>query len=464
MSFQELQLHPEILDATHKAGYDKATPIQKEAIPLVLAGGDLIAQASTGTGKTAAFSLPLLHKLMQDRNQTALILVPTRELAKQVAEVLTGFAKAIDLHVATVYGGASYEKQLQEIKRSRIIVATPGRLIDLLQSKRITLNADYVILDEADEMLDMGFLEPIKKIFTYLPKERQTMMFSATMPQAIRKLAKVILHKPKEVSIAQKTRTNANIDQSYYLLKENEKEEALLRLWHYLEPDKAILFCRTRRDADKLTTQLRAKGLRCAALHGDIAQRKREETIRAFKSGYTTLLIATDVAARGLDIDDVTHVFNYAIPDNSESYIHRIGRTGRGGKSGNAINLVAPQELQALYRIEKSTGAKITHSEVPHAGTIAKRQVQQAAQRIKALSRIADDADALIETLSADLDEREIMNRMASLLLEKGETFGAKRIGYTIDEARALLQKQKHRPDRKRSRYTKRTHGTRRYG
>jgi len=320
MKFTDFNLSQPIQQAISDAGF-KESPVQKEAIPLILDGHDMIAQAQTGTGKTAAFGLPMLSQMKADGTVEGLVIVPTRELAMQVSDELYRFGKLSGLRTATVYGGTPYGKQIERIKQASIVIATPGRLQDLLMSGKIKINPKFVVLDEADEMLDMGFLDEIKNIFTFLPKERQTLMFSATMPKAIRKLAQEILNDPKTVSITKSESTNTAINQLYYVVNDRERDDALVRLIDYKNPSKAIVFCRMKMEVDRLISHLTSQGFKVGGLHGDMEQKQREISIRGFKNGAVDIFVATDVAARGLDVNDVSHVFNYHIPFDSMSTV-----------------------------------------------------------------------------------------------------------------------------------------------
>jgi len=348
MTFKEFNFRDEIAKSIEAAGFKEPSPVQEEAIPYVLDGHDMIAQAHTGTGKTAAFGLPILNNITCKDGVEALVIVPTRELATQVSDEIFRFGKFRGINTATVYGGTSYSRQINHVQKAAIVVATPGRLLDLLKGGKIDIMPKYVVLDEADEMLDMGFLEDIKEIFSYMPSERQTLMFSATMPHAIRELAKTILHEPKIITITKGEVTNSHIKQLYYVVEEFERDDALIRLLDYKDPVKSIIFCRMKKEVDRLSTALVSLGYSAKGLHGDMEQRTREEVIRSFKKGNLEILIATDVAARGLDVSDVSHVFNYHIPFDNESYVHRIGRTGRAGRDGTAISIVTPHEFKAL--------------------------------------------------------------------------------------------------------------------
>ncbi len=384
MKFNDFDLNPNLLEAIKSAGFKEPSPIQKEAIPVVLEGKDVIAQAHTGTGKTAAFALPILSMLKKDRNAEALIIVPTRELATQVSDEIFRFGKFLGVKTATIYGGSSYSRQIKHFQNANVVVATPGRLIDLLKSKKIELSPSFVVLDEADEMLDMGFLDDIKEIFSFLKSDkRQTLMFSATMPKPIKDLARKILNNPVTIKITQNNITNSNIKQNFYVVKESERDDALIRLIDFKDPKKAIVFCRTRKESDRIANMLNSKGYNVASLHGDMSQKERQEVMRAFRSDNLEILIATDVAARGLDVNDITHVFNYHLPFNSESYVHRIGRTARGGKDGEAISIVTPNEFNALNRIQKSVGSKLEAKTVPTIDDVFMKQKESFVNEIR---------------------------------------------------------------------------------
>jgi len=465
MTFTDFNLKDSILQAVTEAGFKEPSPVQKEAIPLVLEGHDIIAQAQTGTGKTAAFGLPIMSKMKADGSVEGLVIVPTRELAMQVSDELYRFGKFAGLKTATVYGGTAYGKQIERIKQASIVVATPGRLQDLLMSGKIKLNPQFVVLDEADEMLDMGFLDEIKNIFTFLPKERQTLMFSATMPKGIRKLAEEILNDPKTVSITKSESTNSKITQYYYVVQERERDDALVRLIDYKSPDKCIVFCRTKKEVDRLVAHLTAQGFKVSGLHGDMEQKQREVTIRAFKSGGIDIFIATDVAARGLDVNDVTHVFNYHIPFDSESYVHRIGRTGRGGKSGEAITLVSPNELRTIKRIEKDVGAKLVTQVIPTRIEVQNNRQDELIAKI-AETQITDKAIELVKTLQHDLDIVTIAHLLASMIQNENTVKGKDIIGLGLEEVELLIERamQQRGNDRGRGRGNYRGNNRRRQG
>jgi len=440
MKFTDFNLKETIQAAITEAGFTEPSPIQKDAIPLVLEGHDMVAQAQTGTGKTAAFGLPMMSMMKADGSVEGLVIVPTRELAMQVSDELFRFGKLSGLKTATVYGGTPYGKQIERIKQASIVVATPGRLQDLLMSGKIKINPKFVVLDEADEMLDMGFLDEIKNIFTFLPKERQTLLFSATMPNAIRKLAEQILKNPKTVSITKSEKTNTKINQLYYVVQERERDDALVRLIDYKNPEKCIIFCRMKKEVDRLVAHMTAQGFKVSGLHGDMEQKQREVTIRAFKQGGIDIFIATDVAARGLDVNDVTHVFNYHIPFDSESYVHRIGRTGRGGKSGEAITLVSPNELRTIKRIEKDVGTKMTTQVIPTRMEVQNNRNDELITKI-ANTQITDKAIELVKTLQHDLDIVTIAHLLASMVQSEISVKGKDNIGLGLEEIELLIER-----------------------
>lgn len=358
LKFNEFNLSASLLAEIEKAGFVEASPIQEQTIPLALEGKDVIGQAQTGTGKTAAFGLPTLEKIDVDNTVIqALVIAPTRELAVQSQEELFRFGRSKGVKVRSVYGGSSIEKQIKALKSgAHIVVGTPGRLLDLIKRKALKLNhIETLILDEADEMLNMGFLEDIEAIISRVPEERQTLLFSATMPDAIKRIGVQFMKEPEHVKIAAKELTTELVDQYYIRVKEQEKFDTMTRLMDVEQPELAIVFGRTKRRVDELTRGLKIRGFRAEGIHGDLDQNKRLRVLRDFKNGNLDVLVATDVAARGLDISGVTHVYNYDIPQDPESYVHRIGRTGRAGKSGQSITFVAPNEMGYLQIIENLT-------------------------------------------------------------------------------------------------------------
>jgi len=373
--FSQFNLHPDLVQAVTERGYETPTPIQAQVIPVMLEGRDVVGQAQTGTGKTAAFALPMLHNLQSDWNDVqALVVAPTRELAKQVANAIYEYGQFQNVRVLPVYGGSPYGRQIRRLKDGvDIVVGTPGRLLDLIGRKALDLSSTHiVILDEADEMLSMGFVEDIESLLEEIPGTRQTALFSATMPAPIRKLAEKYLNNPESITIKHKELTVASIDQRYYLVNEYDKLAALTRLFEIEEITSALIFTKTRMGSDELAGQLSGRGYSAEALNGDLNQDARERTLQRFRNHQVKVLVATDVAARGLDIDDISHVFNYDIPYDVESYVHRIGRTGRAGKTGVAVSLITPAEQWRLGRIEKFTKHHITQTTLPNEAEILK--------------------------------------------------------------------------------------------
>ncbi|XCY61984.1 DEAD/DEAH box helicase [Streptococcus iniae] len=358
MKFTELNLSEDIQSAVVTAGFEKASPIQEMTIPLALEGKDVIGQAQTGTGKTVAFGLPTLNKIRTDDNIIqALVIAPTRELAVQSQEELFRFGRDKGVKVRSVYGGSSIDKQIKALKSgAHIVVGTPGRLLDLIKRKALKLeHVETLILDEADEMLNMGFLEDIEAIISRVPEERQTLLFSATMPAPIKQIGVKFMKNPEHVQIKNKELTNVNVEQFYVRVKEQEKFDIMTRLMDVQQPELAIVFGRTKRRVDEITRGLKLRGFRAEGIHGDLDQNKRLRVIRDFKGDQIDILVATDVVARGLDISGVTHVYNYDITQDPESYVHRIGRTGRAGKTGESITFVSPNEMGYLSMIETLT-------------------------------------------------------------------------------------------------------------
>jgi len=439
MNFQDFNFKQSLMSSIEKANFKEPSPIQEQAIPILLEGRDLIGQAHTGTGKTVAFGFPLIEKMDEDSRADTLIIVPTRELAMQVSDEIYRFGKESGLRTVTIYGGSSYSRQIKHIDNSAVVVATPGRLLELLSTGKIKISPRFVVLDEADEMLDMGFLEDIKRIFSYIPEDRQTMMFSATMPREIQDLAESVLKDPAVVKITKKEVTNANIEQSYYVVDDHERDDALIRLFDYKDPDKSIIFCRTKSEVERLQSFLISQGYSAKGLHGDLEQRQREEVIRGFKSSRVEVLIATDIASRGLNVEDVTHVFNYHIPFNSESYVHRIGRTGRAGKNGVAVTIVTPSEFKALKRIKKDVKSELTTKLVPTKGDVKDKKANQLLLEI-ANSEPDSSAHDLVEKLKENDDLSNVAYKLAMALINQDKIHGADSIGKNENEIKALLE------------------------
>lgn len=361
-TFSELGLSPELMKSINNMGFEEATPIQAQTIPLGLTGVDVIGQAQTGTGKTAAFGIPLLEKVdVKNENVQGLVIAPTRELAIQVSEELYKIGSYKRVKVLPIYGGQDINRQIRSLKKHpHIIVGTPGRLLDHINRRTIRLNQVHtVVLDEADEMLNMGFIEDIENILANVPSEHQTLLFSATMPGPIQRIAERFMNDPQIVKVKAKEMTVPNIQQYYIEIQEKKKFDVLTRLLDIQLPELAIIFGRTKRRVDELSEALNVRGYSAEGIHGDLSQAKRISVLRKFKEGMIDVLVATDVAARGLDISGVTHVYNFDIPQDPESYVHRIGRTGRAGKTGMAMTFVTPREIGQLKNVERTTKRKM---------------------------------------------------------------------------------------------------------
>ncbi|MBW8350125.1 DEAD/DEAH box helicase [Bacillus sp. IITD106] len=356
--FADLNLSPALLKAVNRMGFEEATPIQAKTIPLSMEGKDLIGQAQTGTGKTAAFGIPLIEKLdVKSPHVQGIIIAPTRELAIQVSEELYKIGMDARARVLAVYGGSDIQRQIRALKKGpHIIVGTPGRILDHINRRTLKLgNVHTLILDEADEMLNMGFIDDIEAILETVPEDRQTLLFSATMPEPIRRIAERFMKSPETVRVQAKEMTVPLIEQFFIKVPEKEKFDVLARLIDVQSPELAIVFGRTKRRVDELSNALTVRGYTAEGIHGDLSQAKRLSVLKKFKEGKVDVLVATDVAARGLDISGVTHVYNYDIPQDPESYVHRIGRTGRAGKEGMAITFVSPREMGYLRIVEQTT-------------------------------------------------------------------------------------------------------------
>ncbi len=411
--FAALGLGDQALHAIADLSYSAPTPIQQQAIPLLLAGRDVIAQAPTGTGKTAAYGLPLIeHLRVDDLTPQALVVVPTRELAIQVAAALHTLGKYHEIVTLPIYGGQPYDRQLRALARGvQVVVGTPGRLLDHVRRRTLDLSGvRMVVLDEADEMLDMGFIEDIEALLAGLPAERQSALFSATIPPRVAHLAERYLRQPERVSVAGREALAPRVRQVYYEVPYAAKLEALARILDYQEPDSAIVFVRTRRDADTLAEQLTGLGYVTQAIHGEIPQAQREHVLRRFRTGHTQLLVATDVAARGLDIPDVSHIINYDLPLEPDAYVHRIGRTGRAGRSGEALTLVTPRDRRQIRLIEHATHRRLQPLRLPTTADVAARQ--RAIFREDILNMLEagqlDPFLALVQDLSGTHDPAEL--------------------------------------------------------
>jgi ATP-dependent RNA helicase DeaD len=422
--FLDLGLHEAVVQALRDVGYEAPTPIQAETIPALLAGSDVLGQAQTGTGKTGAFALPVLSKIDLSKAQTqALVLVPTRELAIQVAEAFQRYATHMKgFHVLPIYGGQSYTPQLKGLKRgAHVIVGTPGRVMDHMKRGTLPLDAlNFLVLDEADEMLQMGFIDAIEWILEQSPPERQIALFSATIPPAIRRIAQRHQRTPAEITIRSRTSTAPNIRQRYWLVSGMHKLDALTRILEVESFDAMLVFVRTKLETVELAERLEARGFDAAPLNGDIPQQQRERTVAALKSGKVDIVVATDVAARGLDVERISHVVNYDVPYDSESYIHRIGRTGRAGRSGEAILFIAPRERNMLRIIERATRQQIAQMNLPSVAAVNEQRVARFKQRIADTLAAGETAAfrAIVEEFEAEneVPAIEIAAALASLL------------------------------------------------
>ncbi|WP_137827069.1 DEAD/DEAH box helicase, partial [Brevibacterium sp. 2SA] len=428
-TFSELGLHPEVLRAVDALGYESPSPIQAATIPALVEGRDVIGLAQTGTGKTAAFALPVLSHLAEagraEDGPFALVLTPTRELALQVAEAFTSYATNLDdFSVLPIYGGQSYGPQLAGLKRgAQVVVGTPGRVIDHLKRGSLKLqNLQHLVLDEADEMLKMGFAEDIEEIFNATGDSRQVALFSATMPTSIHRLTGKYLNDPEEVRVAAKSQTGSNIRQRYLMVQHSHKLDALTRILEVEEYDGIIMFVRTKQATEELAEKLRARGFKASAINGDIPQQARERTVEMLREGKIDILVATDVAARGLDVERISLVVNYDIPHDTESYVHRIGRTGRAGRSGEAILFITPREQRLLGSIERATKQKVEPLTLPSVEELTNTRVEKFTKRIDdalATTELSELATVIEQyELSRNVPATDIAAALAALLLE----------------------------------------------
>ena len=422
-TFEELGVAPELLRAIDELGFVSPMPVQEQVIPVLLSGdGDVVALAQTGTGKTAAFGLPVIQRIDASmRRPQALILAPTRELCLQIAGDLADFSKYVpDLAVLPVYGGSSIESQIRELKRGvQIVVATPGRLIDLIKRGVMKLgDVHTVVLDEADEMLNMGFVDDINEILSHVPEQRQMLMFSATMPKEVAKIAKTFMHDPEEIVIGNRNEGAENVRHIYYMVNARDKYLALKRVVDNSPNIYAIIFCRTRRDTQEIADHLIADGYNAEALHGDLSQAQRDLVMKKFRDRVLPLLVATDVAARGLDVNDLTHVINFGLPDDTSVYTHRSGRTGRAGKTGVSVAIIHSREKGRLKEIERIIGKKFEYKEVPTPEHIIEKQLYSLADRLEKVEVKDDEIDKYFNGVSRKLSwlsGEDLLKRVLSL-------------------------------------------------
>jgi len=453
ITFDDLGLNKDILRSIKQAGFVTPSPIQAAAIPLVLQGRDIVGQAHTGTGKTAAFGLPALNNIDVKNGVEILVITPTRELATQVSDELFKYGRNINARTVTVYGGSSYKRQIDLIERgASVVVATPGRLLDILKKDMIKdFTPSVVVLDEADEMLDMGFLDDINEIFSYLPTSRQTLLFSATMPKPIKLLAERILDNPEFVSITKGETTNTDIEQLYYVIEESERDDAIIRLMDAEDTKKSVVFCRTKSEVDRLSNVLSNAGYLANGLHGDMEQRQRETVIKGFKNNSVKVLVATDVAARGIHVNNISHVFNYHIPFDPESYVHRIGRTGRAGTKGKAITLLTPLEFKELQRIKQKVGTSMGHAYVPSKNDLRSSTIETLVKKVED-HKIYDEAHKVLDRLREDIDEEQMAYKLISMLLDQQDIKGPNHIGIPADKIDAILARAAKRGGQSRGR------------
>jgi ATP-dependent RNA helicase DeaD len=435
-SFEDLHLDRKILAALKDMGFEEPSPIQKGAIPLALEGEDLIGQAQTGTGKTAAFGIPIIQKINEkDRHIQALVMSPTRELCIQVADEISKIGRTKRVRVLPVYGGQPIERQIRSLKRGiQVVIGTPGRLLDHIRRGTIDLEyVNFLVLDEADEMLDMGFVDDMENIIKNVPPERQTMLFSATMPRPILSISKKYMRAPKMVAIHKEVVTAPTIDQYYY--ETRDKVDGLCRILDTTDDCKMIIFCRTKKGVDELVIALATRGYEAEGLHGDLSQNQRDRVMKKFRSGQVDILVATDVAARGLDIDNITHVVNFDVPSDSESYVHRIGRTGRAGNSGVALTFITPREFRQLKLIERSIKAKILRGTLPTDASVLERQREQIVSKMQTILEQDRYQDYLpiVETLEKDYDIQDIAAAALKFMQE-----GAKALEEPEEEGESL--------------------------
>lgn len=461
-TFEQLGVSEEIRKAITELGFEQPMPVQEEVIPYLLGNrNDVIALAQTGTGKTAAFGIPVLQRTDARVRQTqALVLSPTRELCLQIADDLKDFSKYMDdVHVVAVYGGTSIDNQIRSLKKgAQIIVATPGRLIDLMHRGAAKLEAvRNVVLDEADEMLNMGFSESINEILAGVPVDRNTLLFSATMSREIEKIARTYLHDPKEIVVGSRNEGAEHVNHIYYMVNAKDKYLALKRVVDYNPKIFAIIFCRTKRETQEIADKLIHDGYNAESLHGDLSQQQRDLTMQKFRQHLTQLLVATDVAARGLDVDDLTHVINYGLPDDIESYTHRSGRTGRAGKNGTSIAIIHTRERSKMRDIEKTIGKSFVEGEIPSSKEICKKQLYKVMDQIVK----TDVNDEEIEPFMADIsryfefiDKEDIIKKIVSM------EFG-KFLAYYADAPEIEKPSVASKADRKRADRTDRKRGER---
>ena len=449
-NFKELGDSEKTVETLEAMGFSEATPIQKDSIPFALAGKDVLGQAQTGTGKTGAFGIPLIEKVVGREGVQALILAPTRELAMQVAEQLKAFSKNQKVQVVTVFGGMPIDRQIKALKKGpQIVVGTPGRVIDHLNRRTLkTADIHTLILDEADEMMNMGFIDDMRFIMDKIPAEqRQTMLFSATMPKAIQTLVQQFMNNPEIVKTMNDKTSNPQIEEFYTIVKELEKFDTFTNFLDVHQPELAIVFGRTKRRVDELTSALLTKGYKAEGLHGDITQAKRLEVLKKFKNDQIDILVATDVAARGLDISGVSHVYNFDIPQDTESYTHRIGRTGRAGKEGIAVTFVNPIEMDYIRQIEQANNRQMNALRPPHRKEVLKARENDIKEKVQ--NWMAKENEPRLQRISTELlEEYNDVELVASLLQELVEANDEVEVQLTFEKPLARKGRQSKGPRR----------------
>ena len=445
LRFDELELSPQILRGIKDMGFEEASPIQAQAIPVVLSGRDVIGQAQTGSGKTAAFGIPMLEKVDPDNKKTqVIILSPTRELAIQVADEIRKLSKYMHgIKILPVYGGQDITKQIRSLKGgAQIIIGTPGRVMDHLRRKTIRCeHVHTVVLDEADEMLNMGFREDIETILSYIPEERQTVLFSATMPKAILDITKKYQKDAVTIKVVKKELTVPSIDQYYYDVKRKDKVDVLTRLLDYYNPKLSLVFCNTKKMVDELATELSGRGYSAEGLHGDMKQSQRDRVMNNFRKGKTDILIATDVAARGIDVDDVEAVFNYDLPQDDEYYVHRIGRTGRAGRCGKAFSFVKGKEVYKLKDIMRYCKTKILAQPIPTSEDVAQIKMEKIMDKIEQIIDEEDLTDMINlideQVNESDYTSMDIAAAFLKMALGEGDSSEADDANYNFGDTGA---------------------------
>ena len=443
-NFKDLGISEKTVQTLENMGFKEPTPIQKDSIPYALEGRDILGQAQTGTGKTGAFGIPLIEKVVNKSGVQSLILAPTRELAMQVAEQLREFSRGQNVQVVTVFGGMPIDRQIKALKKGpQIVVGTPGRVIDHLNRRTLKTNGIHtLILDEADEMMNMGFIDDMRFIMDKIPAEqRQTMLFSATMPKAIQALVQQFMKTPQIVKTMNNEMSDPQIDEYYTIVKELEKFDTFTNFLDVHQPELAIVFGRTKRRVDELTSALLSKGYKAEGLHGDITQAKRLEVLKKFKNDQIDILVATDVAARGFDISGVSHVYNFDIPQDTESYTHRIGRTGRAGKEGIAVTFVNPIEMDYIRQIEEVNSRRMTALRPPHRKEVLKAREDDIKEKVQ--NWMSKDNEPRLQRISSELlKEYDSTELVASLLQELVEANDEVEVQLTFEKPLARKNRQ----------------------